>query len=373
MKRDQKIIETANAREEIAGIIRTEGVRKLLLVCDSAFGFLAAHEEYLDMEIPYVIFNEFTPNPLYTDVCKGVETFQKEECDAILAVGGGSAIDVAKCIKLFCRMSKDTLYLEQEYKENDVTLIAIPTTSGTGSESTRYAVIYYEGQKQSVTHESIVPAYAILDSRNLQTLPLYQKKCTMLDALCQGIESWWSVNATEESRKYSRIALTMIMENMQAYLDNDPAGNEKMMLAANYAGRAINITQTTAAHAMSYKLTSLYKIPHGRAAFMCLPQVWAYMIENTDASDCYGKAELEQIFADIAEALNCDSPAQAISRLKTLDRAFFEKEPVEVCKSDLELLTASVNATRLKNNPVRLSSDVLYHLYANVMRQNERL
>ena len=77
----------------------------------------------------------------------GVEVFLSEGCDAIVAVGGGSIIDVAKCIKLYCRMSPDKNYLLQEYTDSGVPIIAVPTTAGTGSESTRFAVIYFEGKK----------------------------------------------------------------------------------------------------------------------------------------------------------------------------------------------------------------------------------
>lgn len=116
----------------------------------------------------------------------------------------------------------------------------------------------------------------------------------MLDALCQGIESWWSVNATEESRKISQKAVAMILENLGGYLSGDQACADNMMIGSNLAGQAINITQTTAAHAMSYKLTSLYKIPHGRAAFVCLPYVWEYMIKNSKDNE-----NLTQVFKNI--------------------------------------------------------------------------
>ena len=105
------------------------GSRKVLLVCDSSFPYLTIKGEIEAMKMPYVVFDQFTPNPLYEDVCKGVELFQSEQCDTILAVGGGSTIDVAKCIKLYCRMSTDKLYLEQEYKDTGVKLIAVPTTA----------------------------------------------------------------------------------------------------------------------------------------------------------------------------------------------------------------------------------------------------
>lgn len=355
----QHVISTTNVMDELNHIFAQEQISKVLLVCDSAFEYLQTKDEYLKMNVPYEIFDQFTPNPLYEDVVKGVRMFKEGNCEAIVAVGGGSSIDVAKCIKLYSGMDDSNLYLEQEYKDNDVTLIAIPTTSGTGSESTRYAVIYYDGKKQSVTHESIIPKYAILDYRNLITLPMYQKKCTVMDALCQGIESWWSVNATKESRVYSRKALEMIMENLDAYLANEENGNRNMMAAANYAGQAINITQTTAAHAMSYKLTSLYHVPHGRAAFMCLPHIWKYMNE---------KHVLPEEFQEIAKVLGQESVDAAIAYLHALDVKLFAEYPVEMNLADLEILTTSVNPVRLKNNPLLLTEEEIRELYREIMR-----
>ena len=86
----------------------------------------------------------------------------------------------------------------------------------------------------------------------LRTLPDYQKKCTCMDALCHSVESFWSVNSSDESKVYSRKAMRMILDNIDAYLAGDQDAAKTMLRAANYAGRAINITQTTAGHAMSY-------------------------------------------------------------------------------------------------------------------------
>lgn len=356
----QQIISTTDVKGYLGEIFEKEKIHKVLLVCDGAFDYLQTKDEYIALDIPYAIFNEFTPNPLYEDVVKGVKLFREQECDAILAIGGGSSIDVAKCIKLYSGMDDTKVYLEQEYKEDDVTLIAIPTTSGTGSESTRYAVIYYEGKKQSVTHDSIVPKYVILDYRNLVTLPLYQKKCTMLDAMCQSIESWWSVNATKESREYSRHALNTLMFNMKDYLDNKDDGNAEMLVASNYAGKAINITQTTAAHAMSYKLTSLYGIPHGRAVFMCLPSIWKLMEERNILPD---------VFRDIAYTLGYTCVADAIGYLENLNEQLFENDKVTMNEEDIDILVKSVNPTRLKNNPLELTEDMIRSLYTDIIKK----
>lgn len=347
-----------------------EGSTKVLLVCDSSFPFLNIKDNVEHMDVPYVLFNEFTPNPLYEDVCKGVDLFQITKCDTILAVGGGSSMDVAKCIKLYCQMSKDKLYLEQEYKDTGVKLIAIPTTAGTGSESTRYAVIYYDGKKQSVTHESIIPDIAILEPSVLKTLPLYQKKCTMLDALCQGIESWWSVNSTDESKLFSKAAVEEIMKWWHEYIfENTDESAKHIMHAANLAGQSICITQTTAAHAFSYKITSLYKLPHGHAVAVCLPEIWQYMLEHRDKCiDLRGPEYLEGVFQSIATTMGCRTPIEAIAKFRGMLSDMEIQNPISDNRtSDISILTSSVNPVRLKNNPVVLDCQAILKLYETIV------
>ena len=347
------------------------GSRKVLLVVDGSFPFLSIKSDVEAIGVPYTTFDQFTPNPLYEDVVKGVELFNAEQCDTILAVGGGSSMDVAKCIKLYCKMQKDRLFLEQEYTDTGVRLIAIPTTAGTGSESTRYAVIYYDGKKQSVTHDSIIPDVAILEPEVLKTLPLYQKKCTMLDALCQGIESWWSVNSTDESKEYSKIAVETIVKHWQEYIfANTDEAAEKIMMAANYAGRAICITQTTAPHAFSYKLTSMYGLPHGHAVAVCLPVIWEYMTDNMDKCiDSRGKNELAATFRQIAGAMGVLDVRSAIkSFLALLDAMGIQRPAAADREKELEILTISVNPTRLKNNPVELNRETIPILYGYILK-----
>ena len=350
-----------------------EDSKKVFLVCDSSFPYLNIKNDIENIGLPHVVFSDYSSNPLYEDVCKGIDLFQITKCDTILAVGGGSSIDVAKCIKLYCQMSRSKLYLEQDYKDTGIKLIAIPTTAGTGSESTRYAVIYYEGQKQSVTHDSIIPNVSILEPKVLKTLPLYQRKCTMLDALSQGIESWWSVNSTEESYEYSRKAIELIMANWRKYIfESDDKAAANIMLAANFGGRAINITQTTAAHAMSYKITSLYHLPHGHAVAVCLPEIWTYMTDHMDQClDPRGSEYLKGVFLDISKAVGCENPKEAIGTFRQmmleLEMAHPTAEPSHRT-SDIELLSTSVNPVRLKNNPIELNEETIHALYEVIVK-----
>ena len=154
----QRIITPEEDYKGLDDWIRVFGAKKILMVCDNSIlyqkRFNAHLEKINNRGVEIVEFSHFQPNPLYENVLAGLKTFHEENCNAILAVGGGSAIDVAKCIKLYSSINGDGAdgsYLNQEIVPNSIPFLAMPTTAGTGSEATRYAVIYYEGKKQSIT------------------------------------------------------------------------------------------------------------------------------------------------------------------------------------------------------------------------------
>lgn len=373
----QNIIKGIN---HLPGVLQEIGCKKLFLVIDSSYPFLNIKDAIETLPVAEKVkFSDFTPNPLYEQVCKGIELLKSSQCDTILAVGGGSAIDVAKCIKLavLAKEGNDAIIpplvnTRVECDGKKLPFIAIPTTAGTGSESTHNAVMYYDGVKQTVTNDSILPDFAILEPSVLKTLPLYQKKCTMMDALCQGIESWWSVNSTEESYEYSRKCIELIMANWRKYIfENDDEAAANIMLGANYGGRAINITATTAAHAMSYKITSLYGLPHGHAVAVCLPQIWKYMIGHFDRCiDKRGVDYLEQIFKGISSAMGCNCPIEAITLFEGLMKDMELTNPISTSYTyDINLLSKSVNPVRLKNNPVYLDAASIQSLYRRIVVQ----
>ena len=371
----QKII---NGIAQLPAILKEVGCDKLFLVVDSSYPFLNIKDAIESLPVKErVMFSDFTPNPLYEQVCNGIELLKTSNCDTILAVGGGSAIDVAKCIKLAVLAEEGNAAIIPPLVSTRVAcdgaklpFIAIPTTAGTGSESTHNAVMYYEGAKQTVTNDGVLPDYAVLEPSVLKTLPLYQKKCTMMDALCQGIESWWSVNSTEESYEYSRKTIELIMANWRKYIfENDDEAAAQIMLAANYGGRAINITQTTAAHAFSYKITSLYKLPHGHAVAVCLPEIWEYMIGNIDKCiDSRGQEYLLDIFTIISKAMGGESPDKAIAEFRQMMKEMDLKNPIpENREQELNILSKSVNPVRLKNNPIQLIESTIRVCYEKIL------
>ena len=316
-------------------------------------------------------FNDFQPNPLYESVVKGVEVYRNEGCGSIIAVGGGSAMDVAKCIKLYSNLPGDGAngaWLKEDIIPNGIPFLAIPTTAGTGSEATRYAVIYYEGAKQSVTSESFIPETVLMDPDVLKTLPMYQKKSTMCDALCHAIESFWSVNNTDESKEYSKAAIHGVIDNMDGYLNNTEDGRAGMLRAANIAGKAINITQTTAGHAMCYKITSLFKCAHGHAAILCDRILFPWMLKNTDKCiDPRGEIYLTNIFCEIAYALGVETPEQGAEKLQSIFKTL-EFEIPTATPEQYEELKTSVNPVRLKNHPIQLTEETIDALYHEILR-----
>lgn len=363
----QNIISGAGGIKRLPEQLTAMGGKRPLLVAGHSFQQLPVPQEISAILEKLPRFQDFQPNPDYDSVVKGVDLLRKENCDCVIAVGGGSAMDVAKGIKLYASMDPGKSYLEQIPEANDIGLLAIPTTAGTGSESTRYAVVYFRGEKQSLVHDSILPSGVILDPDLLDTLPVFQRKVTMLDALCHGIESFWSINSTEESKRHSKTALKLILDNLDGYLGNCSAGNAGMLLASNYAGRAINITQTTAGHAMCYKVTSLYHVPHGLAAFVCLPSLWEYMLSHLSACrDCRGEEYLASVFQELAGALGCAEPQKAIEKLRGLLAELSLSVPPLGAERNLEVLSKSVNPVRLKNNPVALDSEALKEIYRNI-------
>ena len=371
----QKIV---NGLVQFPDILKEVGCKKLFLVMDSSYPFLNIMDAIEALPVQDIVkFCNFTPNPTYEQVCEGIELLKTTKCDVILAVGGGSAIDVAKCIKLavLAKEGKAALIpplvlqrLPIDGKKKP--FIAIPTTAGTGSESTHNAVMYHEGSKQTVTNDGILPDYAMLEPSVLKTLPLYQKKCTMMDALCQGIESWWSINSTDESKEYSRKTVELIMANWRKYIfENDDDAASQIMLAANYGGRAINIAQTTAPHAMSYKITSMYGLPHGHAVAVCLPHVWQYMLNHhKKCVDVRGFEYLNELFMSIASEMGCDTVNGAVNRFSLmLDELGLIRTVNRKSEKDLTVLSKSVNPVRLKNNPVELDCDAINIIYSNII------
>ena len=142
-----------------------------------------------------------------------------------------------------------------------------------------------------------------------------------------------------------------------------------MLLAANIAGKAINVTQTTAGHAMAYKITTLYGLSHGHAVALVVDSLWPYMAAHTEKCiDPRGEAYLKSMFEELAKVCGCDSVEASIEKYQNWFADLDLERPALQNAGQLDLLTHSVNPVRLKNNPVQLTEETLEELYRQILR-----
>ena len=365
----QKIIK--NNTEALDAYFKEIGAKRILLVGGRSMDKLDIGRYFEGLSnrtgIEIVRFSDFKPNPDYRSALAGVKLYKEKHCDMVAAVGGGSAMDTAKCIKMYVTMDDSSDYITQKIIPNNIAFFAVPTTAGTGSEATRYAIIYHNGSKVSVTDSSCIPTAVMFDPSVLKTLPDYQKKATMMDALCHAVESYWSVHSTDESKAYAAEAIKLVFLAMGGYLANTDTGNADMLRASNIAGKAINITATTAGHAMCYKLTTRYGLAHGHAAALCVKALFPFMAENTSlCADTRGVAYFEDMLTELAKIMGCKTASSAAKSFGALVDALGLSAPA-ADKDDIGLLTSSVNAERLKNHPVKLDSKTISQLYSSII------
>lgn len=328
--------------------------------------------ERLSSTVTITHITEFDKNPNLEDV-KNIESSLRDQPkpDVVVALGGGSAIDLAKstsvAISLGFQKFHQTVTSNTKVNEKIIPLIAIPTTAGTGSEATSFAVIYIDNVKYSLAGESILPDISIVDFNLSNDMPPKVTADCGMDALSQSIESYWSVRSTPESRSISLEAIDLIVNNLESAAINPSFKSRRAMaLASHYSGRAINITTTTAPHAVSYPLTTGLGLSHGNAVACTLAE---FMVINTAPSNISSRLSpklnareyrenLELLFKSLG-AIDGLSSAKMLYKLiakvgmqVSLPEHGFVSPPNELFMSQINLL-------RLENNPILLDrSDI---------------
>jgi alcohol dehydrogenase class IV len=314
-------------------------------------------------------FYDFEENPKIEDVRKGGGLFREFNPDLVIGVGGGTALDMAKLLNTLSLQNNDPkkyILNGEEIKKLGKPLILIPTTSGTGSEATHFAVVYIDKKKYSLAHEHMLPGYSIIDSNFTLNLPKRITASTGMDALSQAMESHWATGSTPESREYSRNAINLIKENLENAVNN-PTNEFRLAMAkaANLAGKAINITKTTAPHAISYALTSYFGIPHGHAAGLTLGKFLVYNSQVTE-EDCNDSCDPEFVRKTILELcglLNVKDTSSAKNKIDSLMKEIGLETNISNLgirsEEDLDLIIGNVNIERLINNPRTINRDVM--------------
>jgi alcohol dehydrogenase class IV len=275
---------------ELCLAISQLGYKKLLIVTDEVLvkiGLLDNITARLgELKVDYVIYDGILPDPTYDQVYTGVDILRNNHCDAILAVGGGSPIDASKAIAAQATNNKPLEKLAGLFKlrKAPVPFFAIPTTAGTGSEVTVAAVVSdpITHQKTPIIDPKLVPIMAALDGHLMLGLPASVTAATGMDALTHAIESYISVNATQETDAFGLAATRLIMENLATAVKDGKnfEARQNMAMASYYAGAAFTKASVGYVHAIAHNFGAYYSTPHGLANSIVLPHILEYSKES---------------------------------------------------------------------------------------------
>ena len=373
-----------NSLDNISQILAKHKPKKIILITGKkSFDDSGANQKLMPYLKDYEVirFNEFTTNPKIEDVIKGIERINDENPDFIISIGGGSVIDIAKQINVLSFQSsfskKNILDGTLDICNPGLPSIVIPTTSGTGSEATHFAVLFIEGTKYSVASDLLIPDYAIVDPSLTENLPKHVVATTAMDALCQSVESFWSVKSTEESRTFAYSSIKLILENVINAYNGDVNAKAKMSEAAFLSGKAINISYTTAAHSLSYPLTTFYGVSHGHAVALTLGSFFVINsnLKDYTINDPRGSDFLESIMNDIFSLFNVKDWTEC--KIKFRDILIHIGLEIDLFKigintqSDINKIVDNVNLDRLNNNPIKLNRNDLKKIFTDLM--NDKL
>jgi alcohol dehydrogenase len=311
-------------------------------------------------------FSEFTPNPKLSEVEMAARRVYDTRCDAVVAIGGGTALDIAKAAALFAvqdRSVADHLHNPLPLRKRDCVVILVPTTAGSGSEATSFCVIYVEGVKKSLDDPLLQADYAIVDPDLTANLPTEIAASSGLDALCQAIESFWSVRSTSESRRFAATALQLTLKHLESFCGQRSHQDRMGMARASHlAGKAINITRTTAPHAISYGITAMFGIPHGHACALTIPAFLKYNASAVegDVADPRGLVWVQSRIKEILEVLHAPNAEMGRLRLIRLIEGVGLQPSltgVGLGAEEIDRLAAyGYDLDRASNNPRRLTA-----------------
>lgn len=332
-----RLIQGEGSVNEIVNEITREGYTAVFLITGKHFQYET--DFFRGLSISHFIKSGV--NVEIEEAEKAFQQFSQNKMQAIVAIGGGSAMDIAKYI--IYQLANSLLPIPF--------FITAPTTAGSGSEATHFSVIYAKKKKISLAHPSLLPQLTVLDPALTYSLPPYQTAVSGMDMFAQAVESYWNVNATDESRGYATESILSWMKFFnKAVMMPDAEARKEMLWAAHLAGKAINITRTSGPHALSYYLTANHNIAHGQAVGVFLPVFFLYNGPQTDLCNMLGVKNEKEAMQMISQKMKEAGLAVTFGELG------IEKEKI------VDDLLNEVNEERFANNPEKFDRDSLKQL-----------
>lgn len=362
---------------EVPALLKQKDKAHALIVADPVIMQLKLAQPMLNafvaLGVKYSIYDKVVPNPTTKECEEARQMYADDGCDCLVAIGGGSSLDCAKAVGArIARPDKPLNKMEGILKimKSIPLLVAIPTTAGTGSETTLAAVVCdaETRHKYAIEDFPLIPSYAVLDASVLKTLPQKVISTTGIDALTHAVEAYIGRSTTSDTRQDSLNAIKLIFENLEeACNTKSDRSLDRMLHASHYAGRAFSKSYVGYVHALAHALGGRYNTPHGLAnAVLLVPVLKAYgsAIDKKLKDICLfcGFADKSQTPAKCAEIF--------LEKLEALERAIGipEKLP-EIKGEDLDLLVgyAYKEAYPLYPVPVLWDREQLKAIYKEVM------
>lgn len=324
--RKPELLEGENSLIKLPPLLKLKGIGSVLIVTDKGITAVGLLDRLLagleGKEIDYVIYDNTIPNPTIKNIEEALQLYKYHQCHGIIGFGGGSPIDCAKGVAArVARPGKTIPELKGQLKVRKPTppLIAIPTTSGTGSEATVAAVISNSEthEKYAINDHVLIPDLAVLDPMLTVKLPPHITSTTGMDALTHAVEAYIGRSNTEETIQCSKEAVQLIFENLfEAYSNGSNIEARKNMQKASYlAGVAFTRAYVGYVHAIAHTLGGFYSVPHGLANAIILPYVLEYYGESVHQR----LAELADLIgissADETDSLKAQKFIEAIKKL----------------------------------------------------------
>ena len=347
--RDPKIL---NSIEELPQEFARRGISKVLLVTDPVIRSLTGKLETLLPEngIECVVYDKTNANPTVSNVDEALAVYVGEKCQALIGFGGGSSIDCAKAVgaRVACpHKSLERMKGILKIHRSIPLLAAIPTTAGTGSETTVTTVITDDKThyKYPISDFPLIPRIAVLDPTVTFTLPASLTATTGMDAMTHAVEAFIGGSTTRKTRDYSIRAVKLIIANIEKAYKNgqDENARRNMLLASNLAGGAFSRSYVGYVHAVAHSLGGKYNVPHGLANAIILP----YVLEEFGKKAHKKLAELSDLLSLCEKSSSKEEKARAfIAWIKELNRSmeipekfdiiFDEKDVDEMIKNALK-------------------------------------
>ena len=307
--------------EQVVTVLDQLDARSVFIVADAeaymATGAAARLQEVLGSR-KTTLFTKITHPPMETAVLEGIETLRQVRPDVVLAIGGGAALDIAKVMNhLAAQIGEPAVLIRRKTGPAlpGRPLIAVPTTAGSGSEATHFALMHAEdGGMHLVSHAHMRPGYVVLDPAMTATQPAVVVAATGISALALALESIWNIQANEGSIGYAQETVKLILIHLKnETLGVTNKGRVALLRAANFAGKSADLTDSTFLMALAGGLAARTGASYGQLAGALLGPMLEYnrQVGTADCADLRGPHTVQMRFVHIAQSLNVPSPADA--------------------------------------------------------------